>query len=93
MKDLKLNFEWRKSREMYQPGESLYLNNIQVGNYYKYWNNFKTQTDKDPYRMWRACIDLPSFREPPEEIYGETPGEIKSKIEDAVTSWFQEALK
>ena len=86
-----LHFKWVKNIARHQTGESLYLNKIRVGSYG--WNASRSKSNKDESIDWVGRIELPSLSDIAKTAYGNTETEVKVKIEQIVTSWFQEATR
>lgn len=86
-----LNYRWTRKTGRYQIGESLKLNRICVGGYS--WNSAKPQSSKDASITWVGNIELPSLRDGSKRVYGGTEAEIRAKVEQIVTGWFNEALR
>ena len=87
---MKLNFQWKENRGLFQSGESLYLNAIRVGSYD--WNGSRSkgneETKDDNYV---GDIFLPSLKV--KRVVGIDRDTVKDKIEKAITSWFSMALE
>lgn len=85
---MKLNFKWKENTGQYQTGESLYLNRILVGRYG--WNSTRSQSEpKDSTKNYTGQTTLPQATS---SFYGQTPDEIRPKIERHIRAWFIEAL-
>lgn len=83
---IKLNFQWKENKGQYQTGESLFLNRIMVGSYG--WNGTRSRSEpRDDTKDYLGNTTLPQMGK---FLYGQTPDEIKSKIEHKVTAWFKE---
>jgi len=89
----KLKFVWVQKKGQYQTGESLYLNKIRVADYE--WNSWRSKTEagQSNTRNYIGTILLPSLSDSVKHVYGESPDEIKPKIESVVTNWFKEATR
>ncbi len=87
----RLNFIWKKKMGLYQQGDALYVNKIRLAS--SEWNSGRSQGDTDETTRWVGFVELPSLSDKSQRVYGSTPEEIKSKIEQVVTAWFNEALK
>ena len=87
----KLNFTWKKKTGQYQQGDALYVNKIRLASFD--WNSGRSQGDTDQSTRYVGYIELPSLSDTSKKVYGGTPEEIKPKIEQVITNWFNEALR
>ena len=84
----RLNFKWKGNKGQFQTGESLYLGKIRVGAYN--WNSSRSRSNpRDATLTYSGSSILPQLDR---TVYGQTPEEIKGKIERQVIVWFKEAL-
>lgn len=85
---MKLNFKWKENTAQYQTGESLYLNRIKVGSYG--YNSTRPRSEtRDTTKDYVGHTFLPQATSP---FYGQSPDEIKTKIERHIRAWFIEVL-
>ncbi len=85
---MKLNFQWKELTGQFAEGEALYLNRILVAT--AGYNSFRSKVDT-PSNSYVGKLLLPSIKN--NRVYSENIDTIKQKIEQAVTNWFNEALK
>ena len=88
---MNLKFRWVDKKARYRTGESVYLGKICVGNYS--WNSGQSQSNRDALIDWVGNITLPSLGDSSKRVYGSTPYVVRARIEQIITSWFEEATK
>jgi len=79
--------KWITKTGQYQSGEYLYINRICVGDYD--WNSCRSRDSTETDR-YVGNIVLPSIKN--KRVFGDSPEEVKLKVERIVNAWFKEAL-
>jgi hypothetical protein len=79
---MKLNFKWVKKTGHFTQGDYLRIGKITVGGYD--WNSQRSQGDTT--NSWVGNIVLPCLKN--DRVYGDTQDEVRQKVEQVVTSWF-----
>jgi hypothetical protein len=82
---IKLNFIWKPKTAQYETGERLFLGRICVAGWQ--WNGGRSQSDKTTPDYVGNTV-LPQLNK---QIFG-TIEEVKTKLEQIVTLWFNETL-
>ena len=86
---INLLFCWKAKTAQYENGESLYLNRICVASYN--WDGITPSKEREQRGDWIGHINLPSIRLA-KGLYEHDTSQLKSKIEQIVTQWFNEAV-
>ena len=85
---MSLNFIWRDNTGRFSSGQSLYLGKIRIASYG--WNGGRSQSSPDTSKTYIGRVHLPQA---PENVFAETIDEIKTRIEQTVSIWFNEVTE
>jgi len=87
---MKLKLTWKKKTGQYASGQSLWIGEIRVAEFF--WNMSVSRNDPDAAnKKWRGSVWLPMFRGNDTLMAGEE-ADVKIKIETIVKEWFSKAL-